>query len=107
MEKIRTLRVYNLQNANGERLRLNLGYTVDDYSPAGNGNAGWRWSFEGKNIPMPVRSRTWFCGFPEPIMITWLKGNGWFPKTRVEMNSGYAEVFELPNIDDKFSNGNR
>lgn len=91
MEKVRTLRVYNLVNANGEKLRLSLGYVA-----AGNGDECWRWSFVGKNIPMPIRSRTWFHGFPEPIMISWLKGNGWFPRTRVDMGSGYAEVFELP-----------
>ena len=96
MEKVKTLRVYNLLNANGERLRLRLGYTVDERGTPCNGNACWRWSFEGKNIPMPVRSRTWFHGFPEPIMIPWLKGNGWFPQTRVELDCGYAEVFELP-----------
>lgn len=106
MEKVRTIRVYNLLNANGERLRLNLGYTVDDYGPAGNGNAGWRWSFVGKNIPMPVRSRTWFCGFPEDTMISWLKGNGWYVQTRVDMGCGYAEVFELPKANDEPIEGN-
>lgn len=106
MEKVKTLRVYNLVNANGERLRLCLGYTVDERGALCNGNACWRWSFEGKNILMPVRSRTWFCGFPEPIMITWLKGNGWFPRTRVEMCDGSAEVFELPAANDIAHKGN-
>lgn len=100
MERVRTLRVYNLVNANGEQLRLSLGYVTDERGTPCNGNAGFRWSFEGKNIPMPVRSRTWFCGFPEPIMISWLKGNGWFPRTRVEMCDGSAEVFELPAVND-------
>jgi hypothetical protein len=100
MERVKTLRVYNLVNANGEKLRLSLGFTVDDYGRPCNGNSCWRWSFVGKNIPMPVRSRTWFCGFPEPIMISWLKGNGWFPRTRVELCDGYAEVFELPAAND-------
>lgn len=106
MERIKPLRVYNLVNANGERLRLSLGYVIDERGTPCNGNAGFRWSFEGKNIPMPVRSRTWFCGFPEPIMITWLKGNGWFPRTRVEMSDGSAEVFELPTLNDAPCKGN-
>ena len=97
MENVKTFRVYNLLNANGERLRLRLGYTVDNNGTPCNGKAGWKWSFNGKNIPMPVRSGTWFDGFPEPIMISWLKGNGWHLQTRVEPYSGYAKVFELPN----------
>lgn len=101
MGRVKTIRVYNLVNTNGERLQLHFGYTVNDYGPAGDKNAGWRWSFEGKNIPMPVRSRTWFCGFPEDTMISWLKGNGWYPQTRVDMGCGYAKVYELPDADDK------
>lgn len=104
MEKVKTLRVYNLLDANGNKLRLRLGYTVDTNGAPCNGNAGWRWSFEGKNIPMPVRSRTWFCGFPEHTMISWLKGNGWYVQTRVDMGCGYAEVYELPNGNEEYNN---
>ena len=96
MEKVKTFRVYNLLNANGERLRLRLGYAVDDDGRPYNRDSGLRWSFDGRNIPMPVRSRTWFNGFPEPIMLSWLKRNGWYPHTRVELTTGYAGVFELP-----------
>lgn len=93
MEKVRTLRVYNLVNANGNKLRLSLGFVPDQC-----GDYGWRWSFTGKNIPMPVRTRTWFIGFPESIMLSWLKGNGWYPHTRVELDSGEAKVFVLPTV---------
>lgn len=96
MENVKTFRVYNLLSANGERLRLCLGYIVNDPGYTYNGDIGFRWRFNGKNIPMPVRSNTWFNGFPEPIMLNWLNGNGWYLHTRVELNSGYAEVFELP-----------
>lgn len=101
MENIRIIRVYNLVNCKGNRLQLELGIIrnfreENCYDPSSNGDCGYRWRFCGKNIPMPVRSRTWFNGFPEPIMISWLKGNGWFPRTRVEMCDGYAEVFDLP-----------
>lgn len=97
MENVKTFRVYNLLNVNGERLQLRLGYVVDEDCRPYNGNAGWRWSFEGKNIPMPVRSRTWFCGFPEHTMISWLNGNEWYVRTRVDLDDGSAEVYELPN----------
>ena len=100
MEKVNTLRVYNLLDANGNKLLLRLGYTVDERGTPTNGNAGWRWSFEGKHIPMPVRSRTWFCGFPEQTMVSWLKGNGWYVRARVDMGCGQAEVYELPKANE-------
>ena len=96
MEKVKTFRVYNLLNANGDRLRLRLGYIVYEAGRPYNEDSGFRWSFDGKYIPMPVRSRTWFNGFPEPIMLNWLKANGWYPHTMVDMGCGYAKVFELP-----------
>lgn len=96
MEKVKTLYVYNLLNSNGDELRMRLGYVVDANGNPYNVNAAWRWSFDGKKIPMPVRSRTWFCGFPEQTMISWLNGNGWYVRTRVDVMSGYAEVYELP-----------
>ena len=101
MKKPKVIRVYNLVDCKGNKLRLELGLISVDresisYDPIMHGDSGYRWRFIGKQIPMPVRSMCWFNGFPEPIMISWLKGNGWFPHTRVEMCSGYAEVFELP-----------
>ena len=29
-------------------------------------------------------------------MLDWLKGNGWYPQTRVDMCNGYAKIYELP-----------
>ena len=98
MRNAKIIRVYNLVNIKGDRLRLELGIIADphdDYLLTSK-DKGYRWRFIGNNIPMPVRSMCWFNGFPEPIMIPWLKGNGWFLHTRVDMCSGYAEVFELP-----------
>ena len=100
MKNIKTIRVYNLVDSKGNKLKLELGlindHNPDYFEPIAHGDKGYRWRFIGKNIPMPVRSMCWFNGFPEPIMIPWLKGNGWYPHTRVEMCNGYAEVFELP-----------
>lgn len=99
MEKITTLRVYNLVDANKNRLRLKLG-RIDDhsfYDHASYGDKGFRWSFTGTKIPMPVRNGTWFNGFPEHTMLDWLKGNGWYVQTCVNMDTGKADVFELPN----------
>ncbi len=102
MEKVKTFCVYNLLNANGDKLKLSLGYVVDERgTPNPNGNYGLRWRFSGKNIPMPVRSGYWFNGFPEAVMLDWLKGNGWYPHTKVNMNSGCAVVFELPSMNGK------
>ena len=90
-ETIDILCVYNLVNPDGAKLQLRLGLVKGD---------GLRWSFEGKNIPMPVRSRTWFNGFPENIMLDWLKGNGWYPHTCVFMGTGKVKVYELPTAED-------
>ena len=106
-EKIRTLRCYNLLNEDGRALRLYLGRyenhaeAMMDYGP----DKGYRWMFEGGQIPMPVRSDTWFNGFPEAIMLNWLKENGWALHTTVDMHTGHAFVYELP-FHDEPSKGN-
>ena len=99
MEKVITLKVYNLLDSKGNKLRLNLGH-VEDFIPTYHGERGYRWSFVGTNIPMPVRNGTWFNGFPDLIMLDWLNGNGWYIQTCVDMLSGKADVYELPNGND-------
>lgn len=107
MEKTKIIRVYNLVDSKGNKLRLDLGIISLNRSadPIYNGDTGYRWRFIGKHIPMPIRSMHWFNGFPENIMLDWLKGNGWYAHTRVEMCDGYAHVYELPkgneNTDDR------
>ena len=99
MEKVITLKVYNLLDSKGNKLRLKLGH-VEDFVPSYHGERGYRWSFIGTKIPMPVRNGTWFNGFPEPIMLDWLNGNDWCVQTCVDMSSGKADVYELPNGND-------
>ena len=70
----------------------------DEY-PIDSNDKGYRWRFIGENIPMPVRSKYWFNGFTENIMLDWLKGNGWYPRVCVYMN-GTAQVYELPKADE-------
>lgn len=107
MRNVKVAKVYNLVDSNGNKLQLELGLLKnrDGEICISNADAGWRWRFIGKKIPMPVRSRTWFNGFPEAIMFDWLKGNGWYPHTCVDMASGYAKVYELPNAEEP-SKGN-
>lgn len=57
--KIKTLKVYNLVNSQGIKLQLRLGVITEGLRiehPAHIADKGYRWSFIGKNIPMPVRS---------------------------------------------------
>lgn len=98
MERVKTFRVYNLVNSKGNKLQLELGITDvrREDTVWSSADKGYRWRFIGKHIPMPVRSLYWFNGFPESIMLDWLKGNGWFVHTRVDTGSSYAEVYELP-----------
>lgn len=98
MKDIEVLKVYNLVNSKGNRLQLELGigeHHEDEY-PIDNKDNGYRWRFWGMYIPMPVRAGYWFNGFPEAIMLDWLKGNGWYPQTRVNMRTGHAQIYELP-----------
>lgn len=95
MENITTIKVYNLLDANGNKLRLRLGRS--DYFNLHIGDKGYRWSFVGTRIPMPVRAYTWFNGFPEPVMLEWLKGNGWCLRSIAYVLTGEVDVFDLPN----------
>ena len=104
MRKIKTLRVYNLVNSKGNKLQLHLGVITEglrDEQPLFGADKGYRWRFIGDEIPMPVRSMYWFNGFEESIMLNWLKGNGWHPRTRVEMSNGRATVYELPKANEE------
>ena len=98
MRDIKVLRVYNLVDSKGNKLQLRLGILRNRNSEVciSNADKGYRWSFVGDNIPMPVRSMYWFNGFEESIMLDWLKGNGWYPHTRVEMSNSRVTVYELP-----------
>lgn len=98
MENMEILKVYNLVNDKGNALQLELGIgdrTPGEY-PYEEKDNGHRWRFFGYIIPMPVRSGYWFNGFAENIMLDWLKGNGWYPRTCVNMRTGRALVYELP-----------
>lgn len=89
------IHVYNFVNANGTKLQLNLGVLKEKESLP-KGDAGLRWSFVGTKIPMPVRAHTWFNGFPEPVMLEWLKANGWHLHTDVNPRTLNVKVHELP-----------
>ena len=98
MENMEVLKVYNLVNDKGNTLQLELGVgdrTPGEY-PYEDKDNGLRWRFYGYIIPMPVRSGYWFNGFTENVMLDWLKGNGWYPRTCVNMRTGRALVYELP-----------
>jgi hypothetical protein len=101
-ENIDIIVVYNLVNSNGTKLQLRLGRLkgYGDELLSYHCDQGFRWSFVGTKIPMPVRNGTWFNGFPENIMLDWLKGNGWAPHSRVDMGTGKATVYELPFHDE-------
>lgn len=100
--KIKVIKTYNLVNADGAHLRLRLGRELGENGAAWiNGeDHGWRWSFVGTKIPIPVRSGYWFNGFPENKMLDWLKGAGWHLRCIVDMVDGKAKVFDLPEAPD-------
>lgn len=95
------MKIYNLLDPNGNKLQLFLGRKVDNGGDAViNGkDKGWRWSFYGTKIPMPIRKGEWFNGFPEETMLNWLKAHGWHVRTIVH-NDAKATVFDLPEAPD-------
>ena len=97
---IKTLKCFNLCNASGDKVYLYLG--IDESIALARGkDTGYRWRFVGTKIPMPVRNGTWFNGFPESVMLDWLKGNGWYAESCVNMNTGRYKVFNLPKGNEK------
>lgn len=98
---ITTIRTYNLVDSNGNRLQLKLGRinVSRDVRRVGP-DQGFRWNFKGTKIPMPVRSETWFNGFPEETMLNWLKANGWYPRTIVYYDNT-VQVCELPKANEE------
>lgn len=104
-ENIDVLIAYNLVDSNGIKLQLRLGRIKGSEDGPFIRDKGYRWSFDGIKIPTPVRARTWFNGFPENVMLDWLKANGWALQSRVAMATGKTVVYELPFFDEP-SKGN-
>lgn len=65
---------YCFVNASNEVLTLQGGYFKNE---DGKVTLKSFWSFIGNNIPMPVRSGTWFEGMKFKVMRSWLESNGW------------------------------
>ena len=104
MEKIIAIRTYNLVNAKGTSLQLVLGrFERCQRERIIGPDQGFRWKFVGKEIPMPVRSNTWFNGFPECDMIVWLNVNDWYVHTSVDMLTGKAKVWDLPEAPEEYA----
>lgn len=93
---MKIIKTYNLVNPKGNTLQLRLGHTdsPDSRNPK---DHGWRWSFIGQRIPMPIRSGEWFNGFPENTMLDWLAENDWHVRSIVNMTTGRTKVYELPD----------
>jgi hypothetical protein len=103
MENIHIIRVYNLVNPKGKRLQLRLGYIRKFNDIPTDGDTGYRWSFLGREIPMPVRNGTWFNGFPEATMLLWLAEQEWCVETKVDMATGKATTYALPEPAEEYS----
>lgn len=81
--EIKLIRTILFRDPNGNDLRLTLGKIKDmeAYNRfmgfASNDDKGFRWQFVGPKIPMPIRSCEWFNGFPEEVMVPWVKSQGY------------------------------
>lgn len=102
MENINVIRVYNLVNPKGTRLQLRLGVMNLEPQDKYDGDTGFRWSFLGTNIPMPVRKGTWFNGFPHDTMMLWLAEHNWYVETEVDMLTGKAKAHALPEPEEEY-----
>ena len=100
---INIIKAYNLLNPKGKRLQLRLGILNPENRDKFCDDTGYRWSFIGKEIPMPVRSGTWFNGFPADTMLSWLYEHEWYVETEIEMYTGKAKVYELPEAPEEYA----
>ena len=81
--EIKLIRTILFRDPNGNDLRLTLGKikNKEEYNQfmgfANNDDRGFRWRFVGQKIPMPIRSYEWFNGFPEYVMVPWVKSHGY------------------------------
>ena len=73
---IKLIKTILFRDSNGNNLRLTLG-KIEDMEAYGTDDKGFRWRFVGPKIPMPIRSYEWFKGFPEEVMVTWVKSQGY------------------------------
>ena len=103
LKEVKIIRVYNLVNTKGKRLQLRLCVLHPDDREKFCGDTGYRWSFLGTEIPMPVRAGTWFNGFPADTMTMWLAEQGWYVVTEVDMTSGKAKVCGLPEPEEAYT----
>ena len=102
MREVKIIRVYNLVNPKGNRLQLRLAKLHPDDREKFCGDTGLRWSFLGREIPMPVRNGTWFNGFPHDTMMLWLAEHEWYVETEVDMHTGKAKAYELPEPAEEY-----
>lgn len=95
MEKVKALVSYNLRHSDKPAmLMMQYGRVSDDYGNVINSTTAQRWRFFGPQIPMPVRSGTWFQGFSADEMLEWLRREGWTLETKVTIGTGYATIYK-------------
>lgn len=104
MEKVKALSAYTLHNDKGEKLMMYYGRVLEANGTICSGKTkDQRYCFVGRNIPMPVRSNTWFEGFSEDTMLLWLHEHGWYAQARVRLSDGVIHLYHSTNIEkDKF-----
>lgn len=87
--EVKTIEVYTLWNEERQcELTMTLGRVAEI-----NNNTAWRWKLQGKHIPFPVRSNTWFEGFQSGVMIEYMRKCGYEVDAIVNMCTGKAHVF--------------
>lgn len=98
MPEIKTIKVFKLVNPNGDEVQLHFGMLKFTRDCDGDKDAGFRWMFTGKKIPMPVWSGDWFKGHPETTMLNWLKANGnWAVHAIWRAKANKLTVLDLPS----------
>ena len=87
--EVKTIEVYTLWHEEQQcELTMTLGRIVEI-----NNNTAWRWKLQGKHIPFPVRSNTWFEGFQPGVMIQYMRNCGYEVDAIVNMCTGKAHLF--------------
>lgn len=87
--EIQTIQVFTLWHEERQcELTMTLGRVVGI-----NNNTAWRWKLQGKYIPFPVRSNTWFEGFQADVMVEYMRSCGYELDAVVNMRTGKVRIF--------------
>lgn len=92
---VNPIKSFQFVHPNKPRILVTLGYAPDPYNGADcQSKANWRWSVRGTEIPFPVRSGSWFCGFDCTTMFRWFFDHGYELECETKYATGITKIYK-------------